>query len=163
MDHTKITRSYAMFQQLIQSPLVALTERLKTISHEYPAKDSVDFFESFLISEESLAKKWGSSLARWLDHFLTEDRNQDPFPEADENVDEMFQVNELEAIKAVVAYRKQELSPQACASEDPRLDGRPDGSDPHSKQQQIKPDHNKETFTRSETTKQWIETWSARE
>ncbi|KAH9811064.1 hypothetical protein DFH28DRAFT_474902 [Melampsora americana] len=141
-----------------QSPMITLLQRIKSLSNEYTAEESVEFLESFLISEELLAKKWDKSVPSYVQYFLpNEDSNQSQkenlvSPELEEEEEEnVFQFNELDVIRAVVIYRHYQSS-------------KPTSSGPDSwPESQTSRYSGKENFTRSESTKQQIETWAARE
>lgn len=158
-DESEITRIYLealylpdSYSANTQSPMVTLVQRIKSLSTEYTAEESVEFLESFLISEELLAKKWDKSVPAYVHYFLPNDEStrsqkEESLPEIDEEEENVFQFNELDVIRAVVAYRHYQ-SPK------------PNSSAPGSQTSRYT---GKENFTRTESTKQQIETWAARE
>ncbi|KAG0146561.1 hypothetical protein CROQUDRAFT_133055 [Cronartium quercuum f. sp. fusiforme G11] len=156
-----LPESYSKSNQ--KSPLILLTERLKSISVDYRPEEKIELLESFLISEQVLAKKWSESVREYVDEIESIDYQEEV---EIENEDEMFHAHELEVIRLIIQYHQEPLpNYKTCGSEpepepEREREREPERwSDPKSNSKSIM----KENFTRTKSIREWIESWGARE
>ncbi|MBW0535896.1 hypothetical protein O181_075611 [Austropuccinia psidii MF-1] len=90
-----------------RSPCEKFAAKLRSYSKEYDHNELIEIFESFLIPEDLLARKWSEEIKKLVECLMNETEEDLEI----ENDEEMFHQNEIAAISIILNHHRLDSNP----------------------------------------------------